>query len=320
METHCEPCKTFYLSGNRSGQSSPQPGTSRSTRDAEETEGPSLSHILTAPDLQLDCLSEEEDEESDEEVVDTRTQYDDTADLRIANRRRSLPPDTPDYVPPRKIRRVNNTGHHDFLGVDRAGGQSGPPTMYLPHASLFRAQQLRRELQRRSLTYNEGSGEEQDAEDLQIPFPFASPVNHRMVLASRVMGIESRLNRMLQLIGVRGLNMGLKQEMIEQHTTRSKYLAADVAEKEEDREKCTICLVNFEVDIEVRKLNCKHLFHMNCVDTWLKCNKKCPMCRISCDDDTKTTILSTTDDVGPAVAAEIATEQVHEESPSDEAT
>lgn len=198
---HCEPSKTFLeLAGNRSGQSSPQPGTSRSTRDAEETQGPSLSHILTAPDLQLDCLSEEEDEdeESDEEseVVYTRTQYEpgvsDTAlaDLRIANRRRSLPPDTPDYVPPRKIRRVN-TGHPDF------GQGATPSSMYLPHASLFRAQQLRRELQRRTLTFNGGSGEEQDAEDLQIPIP----VNHRMVLASRVMGIESRLNRMLQLIG-----------------------------------------------------------------------------------------------------------------------
>lgn len=109
------------------------------------------------------------------------------------------------------------------------------------------------------------------------------------------------------LLGVRGLNMGLNQELIEQHTTQSKYLAADVAEKEEDREKCTICLVNFEVDIEVRKLNCKHLFHMNCVDTWLKCNKKCPMCRISCDD-TKTTILPMTDDGAPAGVAEVTTE------------
>ena len=45
-------------------------------------------------------------------------------------------------------------------------------------------------------------------------------------------------------------------------------------------EKCSICREDFnELDI-CRKINdCGHLFHVNCIDTWLETNVKCPICR-----------------------------------------
>ena len=49
--------------------------------------------------------------------------------------------------------------------------------------------------------------------------------------------------------------------------------------EEEEGDKCTICLSEFEVDEDVRRLPCFHLFHVECVDQWLGQNKRCPICR-----------------------------------------
>ncbi|GBC00992.1 hypothetical protein RclHR1_04020018 [Rhizophagus clarus] len=42
---------------------------------------------------------------------------------------------------------------------------------------------------------------------------------------------------------------------------------------------CSICLEPYEDGVELRHLWCSHHFHRECVDEWLKLNKKCPMCR-----------------------------------------
>ena len=41
---------------------------------------------------------------------------------------------------------------------------------------------------------------------------------------------------------------------------------------------CSICLAHYEENEQVRVLPCKHNFHKNCVDEWLKINSKCPLC------------------------------------------
>lgn len=51
----------------------------------------------------------------------------------------------------------------------------------------------------------------------------------------------------------------------------------DVKEGEED--KCTICISEFTEGEELRKLPCKHIFHPQCVDTWLVQNSHCPVCK-----------------------------------------
>lgn len=51
--------------------------------------------------------------------------------------------------------------------------------------------------------------------------------------------------------------------------------------REEEVDKCAICLGEYEDGEEVKRLPCGHLFHGECVDRWLKVNKVCPVCKQS---------------------------------------
>lgn len=43
---------------------------------------------------------------------------------------------------------------------------------------------------------------------------------------------------------------------------------------------CSVCLSEFQDDESVRLLPmCNHVFHLPCIDTWLKSNSSCPLCR-----------------------------------------
>ncbi|KAK1409717.1 hypothetical protein QVD17_36246 [Tagetes erecta] len=47
---------------------------------------------------------------------------------------------------------------------------------------------------------------------------------------------------------------------------------------------CSICLAEYKQEDLVRLLpKCGHLFHVSCVDTWLKVRPSCPVCRNSLD-------------------------------------
>ncbi|GMH89438.1 hypothetical protein TL16_g11457 [Triparma laevis f. inornata] len=50
---------------------------------------------------------------------------------------------------------------------------------------------------------------------------------------------------------------------------------------EGEGETCSICLCDFCQGDQIRELPCSHIFHPECVDTWLKRNSSCPACRQS---------------------------------------
>lgn len=75
------------------------------------------------------------------------------------------------------------------------------------------------------------------------------------------------------------LNRGATQEIIEANTLPYQYKKLMKCE-ENDVEKCTICLCDFQEEEDVRRLPCMHLFHIECVDQWLPNNKRCPICRV----------------------------------------
>lgn len=66
---------------------------------------------------------------------------------------------------------------------------------------------------------------------------------------------------------------------------------------------CVICLVSFKEGDQCRVLqSCKHMFHDECVDAWLKKKLRCPLCRTICFEQSKELIcfkrgLSATNDV-----------------------
>ncbi|KAI3520330.1 hypothetical protein L1887_09680 [Cichorium endivia] len=47
---------------------------------------------------------------------------------------------------------------------------------------------------------------------------------------------------------------------------------------------CSICLADYNQSDVLRLLpECAHLFHLSCIDTWLKVHPTCPVCRNSFD-------------------------------------
>lgn len=56
-----------------------------------------------------------------------------------------------------------------------------------------------------------------------------------------------------------------------------------------EEEKCSICITEFEDKEKVRRLPCKHLFHVNCVDTWLVQNSHCPICKTDINEAVRQT-------------------------------
>jgi len=42
---------------------------------------------------------------------------------------------------------------------------------------------------------------------------------------------------------------------------------------------CSVCMSDLDPDAHVRVLPCKHVFHMNCIDTWFARSVFCPNCK-----------------------------------------
>ncbi|KAL7033407.1 hypothetical protein ACKWTF_007580 [Chironomus riparius] len=104
---------------------------------------------------------------------------------------------------------------------------------------------------------------------------------------SQPLNLLTRLNRFVRVIEER-VSRGATQETIEINTLPHKYKKLRRgSETDEDSEKCTICLSQFEVDNDVRRLPCMHLFHRDCVDQWLVTSKHCPICRVDIEAQIK---------------------------------
>ena len=48
---------------------------------------------------------------------------------------------------------------------------------------------------------------------------------------------------------------------------------------EQPEDVCSICLEEFEYNQELKKLKCNHIFHKECLESWINDKKICPLCR-----------------------------------------
>ena len=50
---------------------------------------------------------------------------------------------------------------------------------------------------------------------------------------------------------------------------------------------CSVCHEEFKEEVECIELECKHLFHRNCISQWLKLKRNCPMCKTEVKKEAK---------------------------------
>ncbi|XP_009770272.1 E3 ubiquitin-protein ligase RING1-like [Nicotiana sylvestris] len=83
---------------------------------------------------------------------------------------------------------------------------------------------------------------------------------------------------------------------------------------------CSVCLNEFQYDESLRLLpNCKHAFHIHCIDTWLRSHTNCPLCRaaiepslgtsISINEERMLEIYEQRDDIGEVTSNNEATDR-----------
>jgi E3 ubiquitin-protein ligase RNF11 len=55
-------------------------------------------------------------------------------------------------------------------------------------------------------------------------------------------------------------------------------LRIDVYVEGQVEDECAICMIDFELEEEIRRLPCNHVYHVKCIDDWLLRSFTCPSC------------------------------------------
>ncbi|KAJ8648089.1 hypothetical protein MRB53_001112 [Persea americana] len=126
------------------------------------------------------------------------------------------------------------------------------------------------------------------------PSPHSSQDNSRIIISISLLGSAFMLISLCAIVArlssnrnssthedhVRGdvRRMGLEESVIESIAVCKYKRGGGLFEGTE----CSICLNEFREAENLRLLpNCIHAFHLPCIDTWLKSNVNCPLCRMT---------------------------------------
>jgi hypothetical protein len=74
-------------------------------------------------------------------------------------------------------------------------------------------------------------------------------------------------------------------------TLRESSIVSLYNDLETTNDNCSICRDSFEDTCIIRKLNCDHIFHISCIDTWLETNIRCPLCRVDLREHNESEIV-----------------------------
>lgn len=90
------------------------------------------------------------------------------------------------------------------------------------------------------------------------------------------MATRSWLRRSGEVAGG-GKSSGEKSEGVE-----VVYRVVEYKKERKEGSECPVCLSVYVEGEEVRQLKiCNHIFHVECIDTWLSSHSTCPVCRAS---------------------------------------
>ncbi|XP_023544988.1 RING-H2 finger protein ATL70-like [Cucurbita pepo subsp. pepo] len=77
------------------------------------------------------------------------------------------------------------------------------------------------------------------------------------------------------------VDVGLDQETIKSYP-KLLYSEAKLLKNDSSASCCSICLADYKNSNVLRALpDCGHLFHLKCIDPWLRLHPTCPVCRTS---------------------------------------
>jgi len=161
----------------------------------------------------------------------------------------------------------HSEGHHESNYSDELenNNDSEGPIPAINMNPFIQFQQL---MQAVMQSHNQGNEEEDDEDDWEDEMDEADIQNH---LASHDPSTLTYEQLMILDEGI--VKKGLTEADMEK-------FPLEVYLKECDGENsCTVCLTEYENGEVTRKLSCSHRFHKDCVDTWLKNNITCPICK-----------------------------------------
>jgi len=104
-------------------------------------------------------------------------------------------------------------------------------------------------------------------------FPFHN-INNRQSIGTMFQELFSDLENS----GVRATDRDILNELPETNIE-------DVSKLDSDKKNCVICLEDFKNREKAIILPCIHLFHKNCIKSWLKKNNSCPICKFKLTRD-----------------------------------
>lgn len=59
----------------------------------------------------------------------------------------------------------------------------------------------------------------------------------------------------------------------------------DIKKLDNDKKNCVICMEDFKNGDKTTNLPCLHMFHTNCIQSWLKKQNTCPICKFKLTPD-----------------------------------